>query len=137
MPSSDTFSIKPIKLFVRKWMPEGCISIDPFARNSHLATYTNDLNPETCAQEHMDAGDFCDVLHERGVMVDVGLFDPPYSTRQIKESYQAVGMSRGVDGSNHSLMYHRVKASLDSVIHQGGVVLSFGWNSSGMGNKSL
>lgn len=53
MPTSDTFQCKPIGDFVKKYLKG--ISIDPFARNSTLCTFTNDLNPSTRALFHMQA----------------------------------------------------------------------------------
>lgn len=79
MPSADTFSVKPIGQMVRRYLKASRVSIDPFARNSGLATYTNDLNPETSAQDHMDAAEWMEALAARGVVADLMLFDPPYS----------------------------------------------------------
>lgn len=42
------------------------------------ADNTNDLNPNTTAQYHLPAQEFCSRLQ---VEVDVVLFDPPYSPR--------------------------------------------------------
>ena len=36
MPNSDTFSVKPIGDFVRRYLSESKISIDPFARNKKM-----------------------------------------------------------------------------------------------------
>ena len=59
MPTSDTFDCKPIGEFVRQYLKG--VSVDPFARNKRWATHTNDLNPDTRAEHHMDAESF----HER------------------------------------------------------------------------
>ena len=68
MPNHETFSIKPINEFVRKHLSG--VSVDPFARNKDWFTYTNDLNPETSAQYHMDAVEFLEMLKEKNVFVD-------------------------------------------------------------------
>ena len=91
MPCSDTFSIKPIGAFVYKYLAESKISIDPFARNKKWATYTNDLNPKTEAEYHMEAADFLYKLVGQNIKADLVIFDPPYSTRQIKECYDGIG----------------------------------------------
>ena len=57
MPNKDTFSVAPIGAFVKKYLAQSRVSVDPFARNKAWATYTNDLNPSTSAQRHLDAED--------------------------------------------------------------------------------
>lgn len=134
MPSPNTFSVKPIGEFVERWLPHGLGEVaDPFARDVALAKYTNDLSPATKAEHHMDAADFGHFLAQRGVMLDGLLFDPPYSPRQISECYQSIGREvTGADTQNAAL-YKRVRDAFDPIIKPGGIVLSFGWNSGGMG----
>lgn len=62
MPDHETFSIKPIGEFVKRYLDKASVSIDPFARNKKLATWTNDLSTDTSAMFHMDAGLFCKML---------------------------------------------------------------------------
>lgn len=131
MPSPATFSCKPIGEFVRRYLSG--ISVDPFAMDYTAPTYTNDLNPNTKSKYHMDAEEFCVMLKKQGVSADVGLFDPPYSPRQISECYKNVGREVGIEGTQNARLYKRVRDALDSIIRPGGVVLSFGWNSAGMG----
>lgn len=131
MPNAETFSIKPIEGFVRRYLKG--ISVDPFARNKQWATYTNDLNPETAAQYHLDAEEFLKKLADEGVMADVGIFDPPYSPRQISECYKSIGLDVGMRETQNGRLYKRVRDALDAIIRPGGYVLSFGWQSAGMG----
>lgn len=133
MPNGDTFSIPPIGRFVRGYLAESLVSVDPFARNKDWATYTNDLNPSTTAQSHVDAEVFCRSLV--GVVADLVLFDPPYSPRQISECYQSIGLRVGMKETQNAALYKRVRDSFDPLVPGGGVVLSFGWNSVGMGVK--
>jgi hypothetical protein len=133
MPSADTFSIKPVGDFVLRYLAPSRVSIDPFARNKNWATFTNDLSPNTVAEFHMDAEDFCKKMHSEGVVADLGLFDPPYSLHQISEVYKRVGRDVGMSGTQNGALYRRVRDALDMCIEPGGVVLSFGWNSAGMG----
>jgi hypothetical protein len=131
MPSAETFSILPIREFVMRWL--GGVSVDPFARDSLLAKLRNDINPTTKAQCHMDAEAFCAALFSYGVKADVGLFDPPYSPRQISECYKSVGLAVGREETQNARLYRRVRGALDALIKPGGMVLSFGWHSNGMG----
>ena len=75
MPNSNTFSIKPIKAFVERYVSDRQVIIDPFARNSIYGTITNDLNPEFATAYHMDAIDFLKMLEDNSV--DCVLYDPP------------------------------------------------------------
>ena len=135
MPSADTFSIKPIGEFVQRYLVASQRSIDPFARDKQWATRTNDLNPDTKAEFHLDAEDFCDLMGFTEYPFDLGIFDPPYSPRQISECYKSVGREVGMVGTQNGALYRRVRDALDTVILREGIVLSFGWNSAGMGKK--
>lgn len=133
MPNADTFSVVPIGSFVRRYLAESKKSVDPFARNKDWATVTNDLSPATSAMYHMDAEAF--LAEMKGAAFDLGIMDPPYSPRQISECYKGIGMKVGMKETQSALLYKRVRDALDPVIIKGGVVLSFGWNSVGMGKK--
>lgn len=130
MPSAETFSIRPIADFVARYLEGSKASIDPFARNNSLATWRNDLDPATSAPAHMDAEEFC----RSGIPnVDLVLFDPPYSPRQISEHYRAAGREVTQADTQSAALYRRVRNALDPLIVPGGIVLSFGWSSNGMG----
>ena len=133
MPDAETFSIAPIGEFVRAYLSCAKISVDPFARNRTWATFTNDINPQTAAQSHQDAEDFVRGLKARGVVADVVLFDPPYSPRQIAEHYRAAGLKVGTEETQNGRLYKRVRDALDEIMAPNGIVLSFGWQSAGMG----
>ena len=95
MPNADTFSVPVIGALVKKHL-QG-VSVDPFARNKRWATYTNDLNPTTDAEYHMDAEVFLNMLVMRNSLVaDVLILDPPYSPRQISECYKEAGIRAGI-----------------------------------------
>ncbi len=130
MPSAETFTIPPIHSLTMRYVRDGKGWIDPFAGNNSPAEFTNDLNPNTKAKSHKEALDFCKEFSpgsKRG-----GIFDPPYSTRQIKECYEGIGLS-GFTTDNS--FWSRVKDALSLLIAPGGYVLSYGWNSCGMGKK--
>lgn len=132
MPSADTFSVKPIGEFVQKYLKG--VSVDPFARNKRWATHTNDLNPATEAEHHMDAEAFLTMLGAQGVKADCILLDPPYSPRQISECYAAAGLKAGMKDTQNAALYARVRRAARGLCRPGTVVLSFGWNSAGMGD---
>lgn len=133
MPSAETFSVKPIGEFVRRYLGAATVSVDPFARNRDWATYTNDINPSTSAQSHQDAEDFLKGLAAKNINADLVLFDPPYSPRQISEHYKAAGLEVGQADTQSARLYKRVRDAIDPLVRPGGIVLSFGWQSVGMG----
>lgn len=130
MPNSNTFSVKPIGEFVARYVKESNSSIDPFARDRNDATVTNDLNTKTGAQYHMDANDFLRMFDADSF--DLGIFDPPYSPRQLSECYEQVGRKATMQDTQ-SKSWSDWKNSMAPLITKGGYVLSFGWNSVGMG----
>jgi hypothetical protein len=133
MPSSETFTIPPIRAFVKKYLRTARISVDPFARDGGWATYTNDLNPKTKAQFHLPANEFLALMKAKEVRPDLVLFDPPYNLAQIKECYQGVGKEFGQWEAQHGAYWQEEKDLIRDIVPPGGIVLSFGWNSNGMG----
>ena len=89
MPNGNTFSIKPIGNFVKKHLKQNIKSIDPFANTNKLATITNDLDPEMETDYCMDALKFLKQFDDESI--DLVLFDPPYSPRQVSECYKKLG----------------------------------------------
>jgi len=98
MPNSDTFDVPSIAGFVKKYLMKSKISVDCFSRNKRWTTYTNDLNPKTAAEYHMDAEDFLTMLADKGIVSDLVICDPPYSPRQVKECYDSIGLPEGHRG---------------------------------------
>ena len=133
MPNAATFSVKPIGEFVQRYLVDAKVSVDPFARNRNWATFTNDINPNTSAQSHQDAEAFLADLASRGIAADLALFDPPYSPRQVSEHYKAAGREVTGEDTQNGRLYRRVRNAVDLIIKPGGAVLSFGWQSVGMG----
>lgn len=134
MPNHNTFDIKPIGKFVNKYLSKSKISVDPFARNTKLATYRNDLNPETEAEYHLHALDFLNELIAKGVKADLVIFDPPYSPHQTKECYEGFGINmKYEDDGRHG--WCKIRAAIAEILQPNGVCLSFGWNTVGIGKK--
>lgn len=135
MPSSETFTVPPIGEFVQRYLAQSAISIDPFARNNDWATYTNDINPNTTAMHHVDAEKFLESMVKLGLAgkVDLAIVDPPYSPRQVSECYREAGIAVGMADTQNAALYARVRAALLPLLTPEAIVLSFGWNSAGMG----
>ncbi len=135
MPSADTFDVPEIAGFVQSYLLKSKVSVDPFARNKRWATHTNDLNPNTAAQRHMDAEAFCKALVSEGVVADLVIFDPPYSPRQISECYKAIGLEVAMAETQSAILYQRCRDAIALLCSPEAVVLSFGWNTVGMGKR--
>jgi hypothetical protein len=135
MPNSETFTVKPIGEFVKRYLVNAKISVDPFARNRDWATYTNDLNPNTSAQSHMDATDYLRKLADDGIHADLVIIDPPYSPRQVKECYDGIGIKMKQGDALLGAVRGKMREQIDRVLTGDGIVLWFGWNTNGMGKK--
>jgi hypothetical protein len=136
MPNANTFSIKPIaKLIHRhiKMLPDNAVIIDPFARNNKFGTITNDLDPDTTADYHLDAFDFLQNVVDKDE-ADMVLFDPPYSPRQVSEVYKKMGRSVNMQTTQASF-WGNLKKEIARVTKPNGICISFGWNSGGIGGK--
>lgn len=137
MPNHNTFSIKPIKELITKYLKEGSIWCDPFSRNSPQGIkefcITNDLNTEFEADYHLESLEFLKLFDDN--KFDGILFDPPYSPRQISECYKDVG--RVVHQKDtQSSFYGDRKKEASRIVKVGGYAISFGWNSGGMGKSN-
>lgn len=130
MPNSETFSIKPIRELIDKYREEGMVIVDPFARNSDIGTITNDLDPETKAMYHKDATDF--LCHLDDNIADMVLYDPPYSARQVSESYKRLGGAVDMQ-TTQSSYWAKQKKEIARITKKGGVVITCAWNSGGIG----
>ena len=132
MPSSDTFSIKPISDMLDVMCRPGWVIVDPFARNSKRGTITNDIAPETSATYHMDALEFLQTIDDESV--DMVLFDPPYSPRQVSECYKKLDMTVTMQDTQ-AAFWTKIKIEISRIVKPGKWCITFGWNSGGIGEK--
>ena len=131
MPNKNTFDIKPIHELIVEELTDG-LWIDPFANTNKLASVTNDLNPDYDTDYHMDALDFMKMFDSDSV--DGVLYDPPYSPRQVSECYNNVGYNVTWDTTKASFWGNH-KREISRIVKIGGKVITFGWNSGGIGYK--
>lgn len=131
MPNKNTFEVKPIHDLIVDEMTDG-IWIDPFANRNKLASITNDLNEEFDTDYHLDALDFMKLFDDDSV--DGVLYDPPYSPRQVSECYNNVGYNVTWDTTKASFWGNH-KREISRIVKIGGKVITFGWNSGGIGYK--
>jgi len=128
MPSRHTFTIKPIKELLERWVKDGKGWIDPFAGENSPAEITNDLNKQKPTDYHEDARDFV----KRFNGFKGALFDPPYSPRQVKECYDGIGKEVTAKDTKMSF-WSEIKNELGRRVKTGGIIICCGWNSMGLG----
>lgn len=108
MPNHKTFTIKPIKELLEREVGSDFIDPFPFPFKTDALEYLKSL--ETDSVENL-------------------AFDPPYSPRQLKEMYSNAGMAYDTKCSYWS----KLKDEIARIMKVNGKVISFGWNSMGMG----
>lgn len=132
MPDKNTFEIKPIKMLLKEEITNG-FWIDPFANKNKIATITNDLNPDYDTNYHMDALEFLRMFKDE--TVDGVLYDPPFSPRQVSECYKKFGYNVTQDTTKSSFWTNH-KKEITRILKINGKVITFGWNSGGIGKKN-
>lgn len=130
MPNSKTFSIKPIRELIESY--KFGIVIDPFANQSKIATITNDLDTQYETNYHMDALDFLKIFEDNSV--DMVLYDPPYSPRQVSECYKSLDKTVNMQTTQASFWSNQ-KKEIGRIVKPNGIVITCGWNSGGIGKK--
>jgi len=119
MPNHKTFTIKPFKDLIATELASNYI--DPF--------------PYPFKQ---DAIDYLKTIPDNSVNYLV--FDPPYSQYQLKLKYKSLGIffhnSNDNDQSRRITKYwSNCKREIARIVKSTGKVISFGWNSNGIGIK--
>jgi len=95
---------------------------DPFARNCTLGgKYTNDMNEETHAFNHMDALEWLKTLDSN--KFDLVLFDPPFSEVQADRKYGEATNIYTIPGYVPACM-----KEIQRILKPGGWFLKFGYN---------
>ena len=135
MPSKHTFKMREAAELLSRYINEGEIWVDPFAGFHSPAQITNDLNPGSPAEHHMNAESFVHSEHIPN-SIDGVIFDPPYSNEQIARSYKPFGLDVTRKDTQNARMYSVVRKGLAPHVKLGGICISFGWQSAGFG-KSL
>ncbi len=134
MPNKHTFGIKPIKELIHRYAGEvNGVIIDPFANKNKIANITNDLDPQYNTDYNLDALDFLKLFDDNSV--DMVLYDPPYSPRQVSECYRALDMTVNMQ-TTQSSYWGNQKKEVSRIIKKGGIVITCGWNSGGIGKTN-
>lgn len=126
MPSKWTFSVPAFRELIDRYLTEGWI--DPFAGENSPADVTNDIEGRG-ATHQMDGLAFLCSLPDRSAKGC--LFDPPYSPEQCLRLYTP--KQGGMAGKAE--YWSRCKDEIARVVEPGGTVISFGWDSNGIGKR--
>lgn len=130
MSNSDTFTIKPIKELVERYIKDREVIVDPFANSAKYGTITNDLNPEFDTDYHIDALEFLRLFEDNSI--DCVIYDPPYSPRQVSECYKGIGIAVTQETTQSSWRARHLD-EIKRILKPNGVALCFGWNTNGIG----
>lgn len=144
MPSKNTFEMKPLKeLLINyiKTLKSDSIIVDPFANKGTIkelskrndVTYiTNDLDPQYDTDYHLDALEFLKKLKDNSI--DLIVWDPPYSPRQISECYKSLDKSVNFKTTQASY-WSKQKEEIQRILKENGYCITCSWNSGGIGKK--
>ena len=113
MPNHRTFEIKPIKQFIKENLGSNYVDPFPYPFKEDAITYLKKI--KTNSKLNL-------------------VFDPPYSQRQLKEMYHSNGLS--LDHPINNSYWSNCKKEIARIIKPNGKVISFGWNSGGIGKKN-
>lgn len=133
MPNGKTFTIKPIKELVQRYVREATVIVDPFANVSKYGTITNDLNPEFETDFHMDALEFLKL--QKSNSVDLVLYDPPYSISQAAQLYRDFGKDKLEVSVANMGYWSRCKNEVKRILKIEGKVIICGWSTNGCGKN--
>ncbi len=131
MPNKWTFTIKPIKELLARYIGDGIGWIDPFAGENSPAAIQNDLSGQV--EYCMDALKFLERQHP--LDYDGVLFDPPYSITQAKQCYEGRGMDLLKVKPTSMKYWAECKNEMARILKPDGLVICCGWNSMGLGKN--
>lgn len=142
MPNSKTFKIKPIKELIIKYVNllHRPIIVDPFANecsiHEHLPNesiyISNDLDTQYNTEYHFDALEFLKKFEDKSV--DIVLYDPPYSARQVSECYKKLDRTVTTQDTS-SKPFANYKKEISRILKPNGMCISFMWNTNGIGKN--
>jgi len=131
MPNRYTFTIKPIKDLIMRFVKDGRGWIDPFAGMNSPAEFTNDLDKNSKAKYHQDALNF---LHSYKNNNFVGaIYDPPFNPVQAKWCYKTSNKYK--ENTEFYKYMSKCRKEIARIVKPNGLVICCGFNSGGIGKK--
>ena len=139
MPNSKTFKIKPIKELIKRYVKNNDLVIDPFANEYSIKNeiickqyISNDIDTNFNTDYHLEAQEFMRLFDDNSV--DVVLFDPPYSGRQVAECYKKLNKTVTMNDTN-SGYFTKFKKEISRILKPKGICITCCWNTNGIGKK--
>ena len=113
MPNLRTFQILPIQDLIKEYtsLSSDWLDLFPYPYQMDAMTLMNEIDSFSVSRV---------------------LFDPPYSPRQLKECYDSLGLPLHNTTSN---IWASWKDEIARIIRPGGICISFGWSTNGIGKK--
>ncbi len=132
MPNKNTFSIKPINLLKDT---QKKLVIDPFCNNSVFKDkcVSNDIIEGFGTDYNLEALEFFKLFKDNSL--EVVLFDPPYSPRQVSECYKKADLVVNMQ-TTQSSFWTKLKKEVERVLKPEGLVITCCWNSGGIGKTN-
>ena len=112
MPNHKTFTIAPLKKLINEELGESYIDPFPYPFKQDAIKYLKTIPTNSVR--------YC-------------VFDPPYSSYQLKTKYENAGLS--LNNKYDASYWSNCKKEISRIVKEGGKVISFGWNSNGIGKK--
>lgn len=135
MPNKNTFQIKPIKDLIERYIEQigkDKVILNPFANISAYGI-TNDIDETIDTDYHMDAIDFLKMYPDNSV--DMVLYDPPFSPRQVSECYNKCNKTVNMT-TTQSSYWSNQKKEIGRIVKKEGIVICCGWNTGGIGENN-
>lgn len=121
-PTKWTFKPDDVRQYVESRLRGDVLNL--FAGETKLRhdgeVIRNDINEDADADYHFDAEEVAD--HFAPESFDTVVLDPPYNVRKAREKYNGRNIGK----------FTRVKDELVPLVRPGGIVLTFGYSSTGM-----
>lgn len=135
MPNKYTFKMNCVRELLLRYTIDGKGWVDPFCGVYSIAELTNDIDEGKPAESHLDGLEFLKCLSKSA---HTGCtFDPPYSPEQCLRIYKPISRAgKKTWGTGGKATYHAAcKDEISRIIKPGGIVISFGWDTCGIGKK--
>jgi hypothetical protein len=132
MPSKYTFKMNCVRELLLRYTVDGKGWCDPFCGVYSIAEWTNDIDEGKPAISHNDGLIYLKSLFHDAF--DGCTFDPPYSTEQCLRLYKQKSDYHGGTAARAEY-WAACKDEIARIIKPGGVVISFGWDTCGIGKK--
>ena len=134
MIDEGTIFINPEIEDAKKWK---LIIRDGDIQEEILASLENDENDDDIdtsfdTDYHLEAQEFMKLFDDNSV--DVVLFDPPYSGRQVSECYKKLNKTVTMNDTN-SGYFTKFKKEIARILKPNGICITCCWNTNGIGKK--